>query len=101
LDKLRQDGLDNQVARSLSYFESLDEPRVYGSVVYTKGALFLVALREEIGDQAFFEALRSYYQDYKYQLADTPDLLDVFEKSSGRQLDDFYDEWLYSAETAP
>jgi hypothetical protein len=101
LDKLRQDGMDDQVTRSLSYFESLDEPRVYGSVVYTKGALFLVALREEIGDQAFFEALRSYYQDYKYQLADTPDLLDVFEKSSGRQLDDFYHEWLYSAATAP
>jgi Peptidase family M1 domain len=101
LDSLRQDGLDDQVTRSLGYFESLNEPRVYGTVVYTKGALFFVALREEIGDKAFFDALRNYYHDYQFQIADTPDLLDAFENSAGRQLDDFYQEWLYSADNAP
>ena len=101
LDNLREDRLDDQVTRSLGYFESLDEPRVYGTVVYTKGALFFAALREKIGDKAFFEALQNYYRDYQYQIADAPDLLDAFEMASGQPLDDFYQAWLYSSENAP
>jgi hypothetical protein len=90
LSDLRQDGLDDQVTQSLDYFEALDTPRVYGTVVYTKGALFFDALREEIGDEAFFGALQNYYQKYKYQIAETEDLLAEFEASAGRQLDELY-----------
>jgi hypothetical protein len=98
LDALREDGQDDQINRSLAYYESLDAPRVYGTVVYTKGALFLKALREEIGDQAFFGALTEYYRQYKYDVADAATLLEIFEHQSGRSLDDFYQEWLYYAE---
>jgi hypothetical protein len=98
LSELRQDGLDDQVTRRLEYFEALDIPRVYGTVVYTKGALFLEALRKEIGDEAFFGALQSYYQKHKYQIAEADYLLAEFEASADRQLDEFYQEWLYTAE---
>lgn len=98
LSSLRQDGLDDQVTQSLGYFEALENSRVYGTVVYTKGALFLGALREEIGDEAFFDALQNYYQRYKYQIAETDDLLAEFELSAGRQLDEFYQDWLYTAQ---
>lgn len=98
VDALRQEGLDEQVTRSLAYFESLGEPGVYGTVVYTKGALFFMVLREEIGDKAFFDALQDYYQQYQFQVADVSGLLAAFENAAGRQLDDFYREWLYSAE---
>jgi aminopeptidase N len=98
LSDLREDSLDDQVTQSLGYFEALDTPRVYGTVVYTKGALFFDALREEIGDEAFFGALQNYYQRYKYQIAETEDLLAEFEASAGRQLDDLYQEWLFAAE---
>ena len=98
LSDLRQDSLDDQVTQSLGYFEALDTPHVYGTVVYTKGALFLEALREEIGDEAFFTALQNYYQKYKYQIATTDDLLAEFETSADRELDEFYQEWLYTAE---
>ena len=98
LSSLRQDGLDDQVTQSLSYFEALNTSRVYGTVVYTKGALFLGALREEIGDEAFFTALKNYYVKYKYQIAETEDLLAEFELSAGKQLDEFYQDWLYSTQ---
>jgi len=98
LSDLREDSLDDQVTQSLGYFEALDTPRVYGTVVYTKGALFFDALRSEIGDEAFFGALQNYYQKYKYQIAETEDLLAEFEASADRQLDELFQEWLFTAE---
>ena len=95
-DQLLKDGEDEVVTRNLDYFEALNQPRIYGGVVYRKGALFFEALRQQIGDQAFFAALQQYYQDYKYGVASTEDLLELFEQASGTQLDDFYQQWLYS-----
>ena len=94
--QLLTEGQDDQVAQSLSYFEGLGSSRIYSHVVYSKGALFFKALREEIGDQAFFQALKDYFQDFQYQIASGEDLLSAFESSSGRQLDEFYNQWLYS-----
>lgn len=89
-------GLEAQITQPLEYFEQPGRERSYGVTVYTKGALFFDALRSEIGDQAFFAALQEYYQRYKFQVARPQDLLDAFESSAGRQLDDFYRSWLYS-----
>jgi len=94
-EALLKDGLDEPVARDLAYFESLDAPRVYSTVAYTKGALFFKALRDAIGDEAFFAALQAYYQDHKYQVASAADLLETFEAASGGELDPLYQEWLF------
>ncbi len=93
---VKDKGVDDQIARPLSYFEGLNNPGVYGGVVYSKGALFFDALRQEIGDQAFFEALQSYYNTYQFDIASPVELLDAFEASAGRQLDDFFQSWLYT-----
>jgi len=67
-------------------------------VVYTKGALFFHALREEIGDEAFFTGLQTYYDQYRFRTATTEDLLAVFEDAAGQELDPLFQEWLYSAQ---
>ncbi len=90
----KQDGKDDGVAQSLAHFESLNDPGVYSGVVYNKGGLFFKNLRQEIGDEAFFSALQNYYQTYQFQIATPDDLLNEFENSSGKQLDDFYNQWL-------
>lgn len=95
-DGLVNSGYDDQVTRSLGYFESLSRPDIYGAVVYVKGALFFHQLRQLIGDAAFFQALQNYYHDFQFEIADPQDLLTAFETASGRSLDDFYQEWLYS-----
>ena len=69
--------------------------RPYVSTVYYKGAVFLNALREEIGDDAFFAALRQYYAEFQFRQAESSDFLAVFEQTSGRELDAFYQQWLY------
>jgi hypothetical protein len=98
-DKAVQANRDAAVTHSLTYFENSDEPGMYGPIVYGKGALFFYELRKEIGDKAFFSGLQAYYQQFKYQIATGADLLGIFEVTSGRQLDAFYQEWLYSPET--
>jgi hypothetical protein len=95
-DKAAQAGKDDQVTRSLTYFENSPDPRLYGPVVYSKGALFFYNLRQEIGDRAFFSALQAYYQQFQYKIATGDDLLKAFEEASGKQLDAFYQQWLYS-----
>jgi len=88
---------DDWVTQPLSHFEDLrNGDRIYSWVVYSKSAVFFDALRGEIGEQAFFAALQEYYRTYRYRVATTDDLLNIFEKTSGRQLDDFYQKWLYS-----
>ena len=94
--QLLTEGQDDWIAQSLSYFEGLGNSRIYSHVVYSKGALFFKALREEIGDPAFFQALKEYFGDFQYQIARGEDLLSAFESSSGRQLDEFSNQWLYS-----
>ena len=97
-DSLLEDGGDEPITQDLAYFENVADPGSYGGVVYIKGALFFKALRDEIGDEAFFAALQAYYQDHKHQIARGDDLLSAFERASGRSLDGFLQKWLYSAE---
>ena len=96
VDKLVEEGKDDLVTADLGHFESLGDPGVYGGVVYSKAALFFKALREAIGDKAFFAALQQYAADNEYRVATGEELLKTFEKASGQQLDSLYQEWLYS-----
>jgi len=96
-DELVAAGKDDVVTKDLAYFEGLEDPGIYGDVVYIKGALFFQAVREKIGDKAFFGALKDYFESKRYQIANPEDLLAAFEASSGQELDDLYQEWLYSA----
>jgi aminopeptidase N len=95
-NRLLSESGDDVVTENLKYFESLNKPSIYGGIVYTKGALFFKALREEIGDKAFFQALQDYYQSRFFLIAHSDDLLATFEKATGVELDGFYQKWLYS-----
>ena len=87
---------DEKITESLRYFERLGDPGIYSRIVYSKGALFFQALRDEIGDEAFFKALQEYYLDFQFDIAKPDDLLNIFEDVSGRSLDGFFEKWLYS-----
>lgn len=96
-DEYLQKHPDDLVTASVAHFESGSGGQAaYGTIVYTKAALFFKALRDLIGDKAFFQALKAYYKDEKYKVADPQSLLDEFQKASGRDLGDFYQKWLYS-----
>jgi aminopeptidase N len=68
----------------------------YVTTVYYKGAIALHAMRMDIGDDAFFRALRRHYEQSRFRVARGQDLLALLEQEAGRDLDDFYRRWFFS-----
>ncbi|MFO7447503.1 MAG: M1 family metallopeptidase [Ignavibacteriaceae bacterium] len=67
---------------------------LFSSTVYDKGAWVLHMLRREIGDSAFFNLLRTYFEMFKYKTASTKDFTNLAERLSGKKLDKFFEQWL-------
>jgi aminopeptidase N len=62
---------------------------------YQKGGWVLHMLRHEVGDDAFWKGIRAYYTAYRNANARSIDLQSVMEKASGKQLGQFFQQWLY------
>jgi len=61
---------------------------------YDKGAFVSSMLHHELGDSAFFRGIRSYYAAHRHGNALSDDLRVALERSSGRSLAQFFDQWL-------
>ncbi|HEV8430393.1 MAG TPA: M1 family metallopeptidase [Pyrinomonadaceae bacterium] len=64
---------------------------------YQKGAWILHMLRSQLGDDAFFRGIRSYYETHKNATASSEDLRAAFEKASGKDLRAFFARWVYDS----
>jgi Peptidase family M1 domain/RTX calcium-binding nonapeptide repeat (4 copies) len=69
---------------------------LFNSAVYEWGALGLHALRLEIGDEAFFETLKTYYERYKGGNIKPEDFISTAEDVSQQDLQALFDRWIYS-----
>jgi aminopeptidase N len=65
--------------------------------VYLRGALTLHALRLEVGDAAFFRILERWATTQSGSTVTTAEFVRLAERVSGRQLDDFFRAWLFTA----
>jgi hypothetical protein len=70
----------------------------YAAIVVSKGALMLVALRAQLGDERFFKALRSYYEANRLEVAEMEDLRAAFvaeaELAERRAVTRTFNRWL-------
>jgi len=78
----------------------IDNPAIYATI-YHKGAWVLHMLRGVLGDEAFFNAVKAYYERYKFGNAETSQLQEVFEEFYGSKLDWFFDQWVYKGTGRP
>ena len=69
---------------------------LFAGAVYVRGALTLAALRDRVGDDAFFEILLTYAERFHDDNVTTADFIAVAEEISEQQLDEFFDDWLFS-----
>jgi aminopeptidase N len=74
-----------------------DPDELFDSHSYPKGALVLHTLRNIIGEEKFRLALKTYLERYMFRSVDTEDLRKVFEEISGRDLEWFFDQYVYSS----
>jgi len=70
----------------------------YSAFVYDGGALFLQTVRNEIGDDAFFGALASYYSSHLARIASADALLAAFESACACDLDEVFREFGFREE---
>lgn len=70
-----------------------------GVLIYGKTALGALAIRREIGDDAFFTALLAWSDEFRFGIASPESLLAAFEEISGVQLDELWSFWFLEANT--
>lgn len=68
----------------------------YGAHVYTKGAIVAHSLRGYMGDADFFSSLRNYLNNNEFTDVSSADFRDALETASGRDLHDFFDNWVFA-----
>lgn len=68
---------------------------LFDSHLYPKGASMLHELRFLMGDDAFFKGISAYLKTFAYSVADTDDFRKAMERSSGLQLEEFFEQAFY------
>lgn len=66
----------------------------YGAIIYGKGPLFYTELEKTIGRENFEKAVRLYFERYRYDVAESKDILYVFEEVTEQDLDAFFYQWV-------
>lgn len=79
---------------SLEALNQLSPNNLFGDESYYKGAVVVHQLRREIGDEAFFNGLQQYFQQYGGSTASDQEFITVMEEAAGQQLDEFFEYWL-------
>ena len=69
--------------------------------VYGRGALTLVALRDVLGDAAFFGMLKSWHDAHRYGNATTAEFLSLTEETGGPSARKLVEAWLYDPVPPP
>jgi aminopeptidase N len=86
---------DNAIA--LAQFEEQTD-RAARAVGYQKGAMVFHMLRNEVGEEVFDRALRTFVNEYRFSTAGWHDIRTVYERSAGKSLASFFEQWLGRAD---
>jgi hypothetical protein len=78
----------------LSRFESRYDP-VSKTIGYGKGAMVFHMVRQLLGEEAFWGALRDVYAEKRFQKASWDDFRKAFESRGNRSLKRFFEEWVF------
>ena len=85
--KPRKHGLYNQLARP--------DQSIFDTTAYQKGGAVVHTLRETVGERVFWKAINLYLTKHKFGNVETPDLQKVFEDVSKKDLNWFFNQWVY------
>ncbi len=67
----------------------------YGAIVYGRGPLFFVALRDEMGTEAFDSFMKDYTQTLSWKISMPETLQSLAEKHCACDLQKIFEEWVY------
>ncbi|MHB8176957.1 MAG: M1 family aminopeptidase [Vulcanimicrobiaceae bacterium] len=73
-----------------------DPIELFDGHLYAKGGAVLHMLRGELGDARFWRSIRRYVADNAGQNVETIDLIRAIEQSTGRNMREFFDRWVFA-----
>ncbi|MCA9943396.1 MAG: M1 family metallopeptidase [Anaerolineales bacterium] len=97
--ELAMEAIQSAVEGNGDAFPLGDPPpaKLFSFNTYFGGAVFVHALRQEMGDDAFFNGLRTYFATYGGGTASDAEFQMIMEDAVGRSLEAFFVEWLQHA----
>ncbi|RMI46178.1 M1 family peptidase [Actinomadura harenae] len=69
---------------------------IFHRAIYFRGGMALQALRHKIGDDSFFQLVRTWVAEHKYGNASTEDFETLAQQVSGQDLTRFFNVWLHT-----
>ena len=87
----------NVDATSAFWKVAVDDPgaaKVFDGAVYGRGAMALQALRNRVGDEAFWRVVRTWIREQRGGNGSTAEFEEVAARVSGQDLGSFFDTWL-------
>lgn len=79
-------------------YRGYDDPvEQFGYRAYPKGSWILHMLRSQLGPELYREIVKTYLDRHAYDVVTTEDLVTVIEELSGRDWDQFFDQYVYHA----
>lgn len=82
---------------NLIRFHYDDREDMFDAHSYNKGGQILHMLRKYVGDDAFFASLKLYLESNKFTSVEVHNLRLAFEKTTGEDLNWFFNEWFLSS----
>ena len=82
-----------------THADHFDSNYAYSLAAYVKGSVFLRQLEYIIGKQNFDRGLLRYFDTWKFKHPNTNDVIRVFEKQSGLELDWYKEDWVNTINT--
>lgn len=88
---LVRSGLQEPISQHADHYNT---NRAYGTAAYNMGTIFLHQLKYVMGEDAFYKAMRQYYNTWKFKHPEPNDFIRVMEKVSGLNLQWYMSYWV-------
>lgn len=93
--KRYQAAIDKDFDKPLTWSGEYPSLGIKRAIVYYKGALFMDALRHEVGDRIFWDGLRRYTRANLGRSVISADFQKAMEYSARRSLKEIFNKWVY------
>ncbi len=87
---------DTRYSRAIVTYMFREPIDMFDRHLYEKAGCVVHTLRNELGDDAFWPAVTSYLNEFAHQTVHTYDFQSSLERSTGRNLDWFFNQWIHS-----
>ena len=93
--KRYQKAVDEKMDKPLTFSDPYPSMQIKRAITYSKAMLFMVELRKLLGEEIFWKAFKDYTVAYNEKLVDSKDFQNSFEKTSGKNLSEIFNRWVY------